>query len=573
MVPHKNSLQRKLDWTKVGIRDDEYALPSFPPKSIKQIIELIDSNRSHEISIFEWLMIVEDEEQWADLAESENYNACRAVWSAICTHDELGDIVFFKIAQEFDDGVYRVVSHLTTTMKIARSAKNLTHYSSNKIDWLLALQERDFSSLARMCFNRNLTIKPYLLSLNLPISNHYQWSVTEHLVSVAFNEYIDLNQLDNWLVACVENEMVKQKKTNLLSSIITHLDSDLIINKTKRMIESNSLPFAENTLWYQFKDEIKEKLRNLFDLSSYYSLDAITYFLCNPKVMETLVISDIESKQIRSRSIFWSNYAKHFSRIRVLLPENTKRLFDDFNDESLSYVSRLGESADDRESEVFLFEFDKIIVVEILRGAISETRFFKKNEWNGQRLFEADNLSLDHIRSLSHLDVHDHVVGWQFFCEKLLRTTYKITADESVTSFRGLPSISNRYSPVDGLPKISDEILKERSLQLGTWVELFWAREFKTEKYGQQKGFKLKSNVYLTKAMLEKQCGNQAMYEEYIHKAANQGNSEAMWQLGQLKIKDRQGGAKTRQYGEEWIRKAANAGHKDAIEAAKRYRI
>lgn len=573
VLPTKNSLQRKLDWTRVGIKDDSFILPSFPSKTLMQIVALIDNQQSHLVSIFEWLNIVEDEKQWTSLEEEQRYDACRAVWQEICLHQEVGDIVFFRIAQEFDDGMSRVVPDLTLTMKVARKAKDLNDYTLAKLDWLLSLQDKNYYSLAQTCFSRHSTIRSLLSSLNLPISNQYQFNITQHLVEVAFNEYTDLKQLDDWLILCVNHAKTSQLQVELFSSILGVLNDDMLLNKTKHLIENRCLPFSDETLWYSFNEVTKDKIRVMFELSNYYSLESVSRFLCNQHVIEALEMSEDESRQIRSRSMFWSNYTQHFSRIKILLPAKTKKLFDGYIDTPLDYVSSLSQSDNDEECEVFIFELESVIIVEMLRGPISETRFYKKNEWNAQRLFNSENISLDDIRSLSHLDVHDHVVGWQYFCEKLLRTTYKVLPDANLSNFKGLPPNCNHYSSTNGLPKISDQMLIERAAQLEVWVERFWAREFKTEKYGEQKGLKLKSNLYLTKAMLEKQCGNTEKFEEFIHRAANQGNTEAMWQLGQLKIKDRSGGARSRKFGEDWIRKAALEGHKDALEAVERYRL
>lgn len=72
---------------------------------------------------------------------------------------------------------------------------------------------------------------------------------------------------------------------------------------------------------------------------------------------------------------------------------------------------------------------------------------------------------------------------------------------------------------------------------------------------------------------MAKQLGNQADYELFIKKAANQGNPEAMWQLGKNMLLGSNSDARTRKYGEDWISKAASQGHKEAMETANRFRI
>lgn len=572
-LPKKNSIERKLDWTKVEVLDVSCSLPSFPPKTLKQIVQLIDDNRADEISIFEWLDVIEDHTQWLSLQEVERYDACRAVWFQISLNNGLGDIVFFRLAQQLDDSRHRVVPFLIQTMTVARTAKNLKVQVVTKIDWLIALQEQDWAQLARYCFQCQLTPKAFLSRLHLPMSNQYQFTLLPHLVEVGYQDYMDQNQLETWLLACFDCIKVTKSKVDYFDALLQFSSNDIVPERVRVLLQQYCLPLGDDSYWYHLSDKSRERIRALFNLSQYYSLHTVSQFLYDPDNRESLVLEENEAKRIRSRSMFWSNYADQFLRVRVLLPALTMAVFAKKHKIRPDYISLLSETSDDSPCEVFIFEFEKIIIVEALRGSINEIRIFKNDEWYAKRLFDAPALSLNDIRGLAQMDVHDHVVGWQYFCEKLLRTKYNQSADKHLPYFRGLPPDRNSYSTTKGLPKPDEKLLSERAIQLEQWVEAFWYREFQTDKYGNQSGLKRKSNVYLNKALVEKQCGNEEQYELYIHKAANQGNAEAMWQLGMIKLRSRKGGANARKDGENWIRKAAREGHKEASDAALRYRL
>ena len=48
---------------------DKVVLPSFPSKQLTEIVRLVNDGRSDEISIFEWLDVIEDTKQWDAVTE------------------------------------------------------------------------------------------------------------------------------------------------------------------------------------------------------------------------------------------------------------------------------------------------------------------------------------------------------------------------------------------------------------------------------------------------------------------------------------------------------------------------
>jgi hypothetical protein len=542
--------------------------PNFPPRTLQEIIRLVDEGKSSTISIFEWLDATENQKQWEKLSTDEAHNACRAMWTAICTTPLLSDIAFFKTGLTLDGKKSSIVHQLVETMKIARGVKGLKSDIANKLDWLLALQNENFDDLADMCFKQLRPPKMLIKRLKLPQANSYVPLLIKPLIECIKPSNVNEKE-DSWLKVCFDSCNTTSQKMAFLDQLISHFGNNNFPVECAALIEQYCFPNEEDSYWYSLSDISQNYLKAKYNLSNYYELKAISKILLSEEATSELKLTEIHSAQIRSRSMFWSNYSSRFNRVRALVPQETFDFIRSVHRKSLSIVEAFKQTSAD--SEVYIFELDNIIVVEFLRGGSSETRIFKNNEWNNRKLFNSGNLSQDDIRAMSQLEVHDHVIYWQHFCEKMLRTKFKVVPNENVKKFKGLPPAVNGYSIERGLSKPNTLMLNERSQQLIQWVEIFWAQELKTEKYGSQKGLQLKSNIYLSKAMIEKQCGNQAKYEELIHKAANQGNSEAMWLLGVIKLKDRNGGVKSRQFGEEWIRKAANNGHKEAIAAAKRY--
>lgn len=547
-------------------------LPSFPPKTLLQIVNLVDAGRADEISIFEWLEVTENTDQWTELTDDQTLDACRAIWMAICCTPVLGDIAFFKVALAIDGKPSSIVPQLLETMSIVRTVNGLDELCSEKIDWLLSLQAQQYRELANVCWNANLT--PYYKTkwLRLPLANTYLTQIQQEVCSVIDPQSYD-EESDNWLYECFLSLQTTKDRIAFCEHFILRFSKSAYSYLCGKMIEERCLPFNEDCYWYLLRESAKEKLKNQFGLSNYYELHGISRLLSQDNTEDALGFDEQKRRQIHSRTMFWSNYTKHFKRIRALLPESSFHYIAQFNNGLPPFVDILAPS-ESQDSEVYIFELSKLIVVEFLRGGLSETRFFNATDWNLKRLFDSRELSIDDIRSLSQQEVHDHLVGWQYFCEKLLRMKFKLTPTTGKPYFKGLPPSVNSYSEAKGLLLAPDsKMMTERKALLAPWVEQFWNVEFKTGKYGEFGDTQKQSGVYLAKALMAKQLGNHDEYEMFIRQAADNGNPEAMWQLGRTLLLGSRSTPAMRKQGEEWIGKAASFAHHEATETATRFRI
>ncbi|KAB2825907.1 EH signature domain-containing protein [Aliivibrio finisterrensis] len=563
-LPGLNSIDRMPFDDFFNMGEGVNNLPSFPPKSIREIVRLVDMGKSDEISILEWLDVIENKHQWELLNKNETNDACRAIWLAICTNVSLGDIAFFKVALALDNRQTSLVTELIDSMEIVRHVSKLNQLSKDKIEWLVLVAEKDYRLIAQQCYSANITPMGMIRKLRLPKANTYLKQLSENLVKTVSSQLI--TRSEQWLEKCF-NELITTKEKEIFCEAAIHHFSDYNYGVAiKTLLEEHCLPMSEDTFWYDLTESSKKILRKKFDISSYYELKMISRTLTSDDGIKELEFEEHEARQIHSRTMFWSNYSSRFNRIRGLLPHTTY----DYMQVSGQQLSAQIEPFDS-DCEVLIFELDKIIAVEFLRGELSETRFFKNNEWNAKRLFESKELSIDAIREISQLEVHDHITSWQYFCEKLLRTKFKLLPNDNIPYFKGLPPAVNKYSSITGLPMPAQSYLDERAAKLERWVELFWNAEFKTSKYGEQSGLEQKSNVYLSKAHVAQQLGKSEDHEFYIKKSANQGNPEAMNQLGQILLKNAD--VNLRRHGERWVAKAAINGHEKAQSLVEKFNI
>ncbi|CAM4440207.1 EH signature domain-containing protein [Vibrio agarivorans] len=570
-LPSSNKLTSHSfdEFLELGITDDR--TPSFPPKTLMQIVALVSAQRSDEVHVFEWLEAIESEVQWKNLNEQERERACVAVWTGVGSQLVLGDIALFKMGLALDGKATSVVSELVESIDIARTVPIWSAIDQAKLDWLLALKTKDFDEMASLCYQGKQTLSGYIKFLRLPQANSYKAELANCLLSpISDGNLSDFD--DVWLANNFYALDTTQQRVDFCERFIGKLEQFDYGDQCAEIIENHCFPLKKNSYWPQLGGASKAVLKKKFGLTSYFDLHAISAALYSEEAAIQLDFNDYQTRQIRSRSKFWSNYSSRFERVRVLLPSESYNWVESQNGGLPEFVHVLPNSTN-TDSEIYIFELDNLLVVEFLRGTIAETRFYKKSDWNTQKLFDSEALTSEDIRTMTQLEVHDHLDFWQHYCEKLLRTKFKVLPNNGTKSFKGLSKALGQYSESRGLPKPDEGMVQKRKASLETWIERFWEAEVKTGKFGELRGLAQKSTLYLSKAIMAKQLGNQADYELFIKKAANQGNPEAMWQLGKNMLLGTNSDARTRKYGEDWVSKAASCGHQEAMETANRFRI
>lgn len=170
------------------------------------------------------------------------------------------------------------------------------------------------------------------------------------------------------------------------------------------------------------------------------------------------------------RYAFWSNYRTRFERLRILLPESSRRYFP-VEQFSASEVAILDVDTS-RETEICIFDFGMLIVVEFFRE--TET-IFVKHPSNSLRhdLFDRPRLSPNIIRYFcirSAGEWKDHFHLWQRFRERDL-AELGIYPDLQEGLFEWDPRRSKwPYSSKQGIQtRISQEDLLDRKIQVENW--------------------------------------------------------------------------------------------------------
>lgn len=557
-IPESNSVDAlSFDDYFHGILGDQ-VLPNFPPRTLLELIALVDEGKADAISVLEWLDVIENEHHWVNLSADQEREACRAIWTVICTHPILGGIAFFKAALAAQGQPSTMVSPLVSTMSIVRSVAGLNPACAQKIDWVNAIQHRDYRTLAQACYDANVAPRKRIKQLMLPNANNYGDEIVPYLAQCPDEKLTKQDQI--WLESCFDELKTTRQRVAFCEQILLTYGSKLQNGVLLSLLETHCLPTGEHSLWYQLSDASLQALKSLFKLTSFSELQAITNKLLSRSLVDRLSIPDEQQNQILGRTLFWSNYSEKFDRLRAILPRESNALLEEsglkFSEQVCVFKQHSANNV-----EVFVFGLGKLIVVEVLRGPISESRFYKNNKWNAERLFDSDFHSLDELRELAQIDVHDHLFLWQYYCEKMLRTQFKVTPNDGLTRFAGLKGSISRYSQTSGLARPTLDRVMERKAKLEHWLDKFWACEFATTKYGRDALKETQGTALLIKAQVQKQLGDHEKEQYYLKQASESGNSEAKYRYGSSLIK---GDAKARQEGERHMLESANKGHQSA---------
>jgi len=540
-------------------------VPAFPPRRLSQILTLIKNGHAEAITIMEWLCVFQDSFDWHEEQEEDTDAICLLLWQAIIENSSVSQIALFKAALYLDGQQDKFPIILINSLELAVQFVSKT--DRLRINWLLAIKSKKYNQCAEQALARLHTPLQYLKAIGLPKAAKYRTKILSHLVSNLPEDIEGKNA--TWLLACFE-EMTQQE---LLSNC------DELFIKAKKYnqyieiwVQKHCLPDVDNSLWFELSEQSRQQLRTQYKLSNYYTFKQVVTALCMPEVARYLNLSEQEVKQLQSRAAFWANYSEQFNQIRILLPKNTTPILKNIINVNADHIITLPNDVSEN-SEACVFELADKIVVEIFRGEASEVRIFEKSARNENRLLRDNNLTLKVIRNMSHDYVHDHVILWQYHCEKLLRTRLNITPNENTSYFKGIPKRFASYCYNNGLPQANKELLDERSQQLEQWNQLFWQRELQSEKYQEMSSFKRTIEKDYQIAIQAKLQGDDEKYGHYIQHAANKGHLAAMYILGLSIISDPKSNKNLKVAGEQWICKSAEQGYKLANDMVKKFNL
>ena len=536
-------------------------LPSYPPLRLSQILKMIENGSAEAVTIIEWLGIFRDD---LDLDDEQSVNASALLWQAIGQSERVSLIALYMAALHIEGQQGKFPKELINTLEIVKPL--MRGMNSQRVAWLIALRENNYSNCIEMCFKASLHPFRFAQQIGMPSPVRCRYELLKRILPL-ISKKTEKKEIV-WLLDCVGN-MTSAEAVHFYDELLS--DYVYLLPSVEELYTAQCLPDSEDTLWFSLKAESRRILKQYFKMSNYYSLEHLIDEICSRHIANLLKLTARDIKQLKSRSVFWSNYSEKFNQTRMLIPYkahgalNWSGLFDDIDVVKLPDVPL-------EDSEVFIFDIGERIIVEVLRGDASELRIFESTSRNIKRLLQDKDITLQRIREMACGCIHDHVALWQYFCEQTLRVQHGISPNRGIKRFAGIGGKGAAYSEQAGLASPTESLFTERLNQLDDWNKAFWQRESRIK--GESKPAELSDNrIVLEKAKIAKFLNKRDEYVDLLKLAANKGNSEAMYLYGIHLLNSQTGHAQDKSLAEKLIVHSAENGFLPATILAKKFNL
>jgi hypothetical protein len=541
------------------------SLPSYPSLRLSQILKLIKNGSAEAVTIIEWMGLFRDD---LGLDDEHSLNASALLWQAISQSERISRIALFMAALKIEGQQAKFPIELMNTLDIVKPF--MIGVKLQRVNWLVALRDLDTIACVEMSFQAKISPFNLALKIGMPSPNKFRDLLLEPILTFIPNSPKD-EDID-WLYDCL-NDMTRSEEISFCNKLLLEFSSLLPFLET--WLSQKSLPDSINTIWFEIDHHSRKLLKFHFKLSSFHAFSSLIDKICSPNIAAKLELDDRDLRQLKSRTQFWSNYSEKINQSKLLLPKSTENALRLNSAETAIEIIILPNLAEEN-SEVFIFEVENQLLVEVLRGDASELRIFEATQRNKNRLLRDQDLTLKKIRLMSCSNIQDHVKLWQYFSEQMLRTQFDIAPNDDIQFFQGIDKDFASYKTGKGLVKPSAQAINQRLDQLESWESAFWAREARLNGIIDIVSA-INSSKYVKQAKISKLKGHMKNFVMYMELAVEANNPEAHYLLGIHFLTETISSYKLtnnyKQTGEKLLIKSASLNYSPAIKIAEKFKL
>ena len=396
----------------------------FPPRSVESILSAVEAGRGAEVSLMEWVVFLKHKPAW-DAARSDGGKAsARAVWRFATTNPSLRRLLHWRLALATSGRPDVLPESLRTTF--AEIAANFTREGRREAEVLVALLAgpRGFAAKA---MNEAVTPAELLERVELPPWGAAVDKATEACARLFAKGGKSSAPKTDWLISCLL-DLTFAPQVAAVDHILTTLPPELAGTSLKRLagwLERWFGPSSGKARWECLSTEGKVALRAWTGAIRYRDFERVAAQMWAPPMDTALGLDESNGVyKLETRVRFWERYQRQFSRLRIVLPLATHRLFSsEFRTLESDEVTTLKpDGTQDRfMTELGIFDLGEWIAVQEFRGGGSGLRIFRNTGSTRGALFETP-IGISLLRSMECEGVHDHVgKRWRNRCENWLR--------------------------------------------------------------------------------------------------------------------------------------------------------
>jgi len=414
---------------------------------------------NHQINIItpvEFIWLIGNDQPWQNINSEEALELATEIWNISLEIEWLHHSLIRRLIWVYDGQKNIIASCFIHSFK---SWSKLSHVKKNLLIKIVAVfyDHNPQRLLAKITCSENLTRRELFDKFNLILSNV---SIFQNYIIEIAPYFSRLNPITDhnidWLLRCFD-EMEESIQITSVDYLLCHLSIE-IAGKFPKLVNWLKQHYKNSPKQQNLSSQAKEKLRDLIGVINYNDFRDLVNLIITKIEMEK------DRSQLQSRQGFWANYSNNFERLKILLPNESYQLLSSSLREDQDFQRLEFDGSDP--TEICIFDLgEKGFIVEFFRGRGSETRFFPKNDNIEQVLFNSQSLSIKQIRALGG-EAHDHVMLWQWACERWLREKHRILPNKGTQYFIGLKKEYGKYDFNYGMSEPSEEDKNERQKQL-----------------------------------------------------------------------------------------------------------
>lgn len=441
-------------------------LPELPPRDISTILNLAEAGLQAEISVLEWISLLNGKEQWDSTHFNQERSSNELIWQLACINHGLRYLLYWRFALHLDGQDVSFPKGLARQFSIYQ--KQLTQADKQRTQLLGGIYSADTAELCKSALKLRIVPVNVLNKCGLPglatFSQEALKGLARYWVEHAKQFGIDA-------LFAVINKLKVEDKDTFFSSALVDIPVVQLEQQTSFVSRIISLysPYSKDSRFNKLSPAAQQVVRDLIGAMSFGDFSKLIAKLTEPAVAEKLGLEEWEIRQLNSRVAFWSNYQSRFLGFSVFLPSSTYTLLKQLNfytDDMLFH--QLSNSS----CEVCVLEFENHFVLEFLRGGSSGARVIDKPSQEAQVLKNVGNISSQQqLEAIPFLAEHDHLKYWQNSCEQMLRRRFAIIPDLNLRRFVINDNFIKDYSSKNGLPLLTFEKQLERAKILATYFK------------------------------------------------------------------------------------------------------
>ncbi|MGF1760074.1 EH signature domain-containing protein [Photobacterium sagamiensis] len=391
-------------------------------KALKEFVKKLQ--REGKLRDIEWLMIFNREEEFKALNPAELQAVTKLLWEYLFKTPTALRRALKQIMRGYEQGYQSFSESLASKMPSNGYLIN-KEIDKQRLAWVSALKREDKVTCARICMNKHCSIHKYVDQLGYSANAPYIKEIYSHAVTILPMPTQEREQ--DWWLKC----------ESVLSRVETILQLELLLTKINHVEDGSKFdvwakkacfPESSYTLWYELSDSSKSRLKSFYNITNYDVVKTLLSKLRDTSIDPSL--EEWESRNLKRRIDFWSDYSNSFKRVRFILTARSYDLLKNKFDMSGSRITVMENTSLNNHSEVCIFEFDNCYIVERFRNDY-DMGILKKSQVIENLLFVKEIANASQITTIAPDFFHDHINDWQYFAKEYLRKKCWISPNKS----------------------------------------------------------------------------------------------------------------------------------------------